>query len=79
MTQGSMLFFVICSQTLSKSKVEPFYAGQNKITNMTKLFFGGYTFSKKNPKWYYKYSFDGLVFGWNDTIGLLDIAHKCKK
>ena len=27
----------------------------------------------------YKYSFGGLVFGWNDTIALPDIAHKCKK
>ena len=37
--QINMPFFVICSQSLSKFKVELFYAGQNKITKWMNDFF----------------------------------------
>ena len=72
--KGKWSFFVISSQSLSKLKVEEFYANQNKITwpNEGMIFFIISTpFRKENPK---LFSCGELV--WNDPIGLLD--HKCK-
>ena len=63
----------LLTEPLSKLKVEQFYANQNKITKWTDLFL---SYPPLPVKKIWKCTH--VVSLWNNPIGLLDIAHKCK-